>query len=242
MANKSNTKEFVDKASFIHNYKFDYSLVIYINNSTKVKIICPIHGIFKQSPGSHLNGNGCPMCSKNKKFSTEDFIKKAIEVHGDRYDYSLVIYFNAFKKVKIICKEHGVFEQLPTNHLSGKNGCPICCSSKGEEKIRNWLMENKFLFIEQHRFKDCKNKLSLSFDFYLPKLNICIEYDGIQHFKPISYFGGEEKLLFAQKSDKIKTKYCKDNKIKLIRIKYLDFKKIETKLNQYLKENIKKWK
>ena len=147
------------------------------------------------------------------------FIEKAKKVHSDRYDYSLVDYSGFNKKVKIICHIHGEFEQTPQNHLKGQN-CPICKESKGEYKIRELLDNNQIKFIPQYKFDNCKNILPLPFDFYLPDYNICIEYNGIQHYKPIEHFGGKERFILQQKCDKIKFDYCEINKINLIIIKY----------------------
>jgi len=88
--------------------------------------------------------------------------------------------------------------------------------------------------LKEYKFDNCKNKNPLPFDFYLPEHNICIEFDGEQHFKSISYFGGEKGFKNTQKNDLIKTSYCKENNIKLIRINYLEFKKIEEILNKNL--------
>lgn len=119
-------KNFIEKAKQIHGNKYDYSLVDYKNNSTKVKIICPVHGIFEQEPRVHINNkSGCPECGGTKKSNTEDFIKKARKVHGDKYDYSKVKYKNARTHVTIICPKHGEFSITPDNHLRGK-GCAKC--------------------------------------------------------------------------------------------------------------------
>lgn len=98
--------EFIKRAEIIHGNKFDYSLTKYINQKTKVKIICPTHGEFNQNTYEHLNGSGCPNCiGKNK--TTEYFIKESIKIHGNKYDYKLVNYINSNIKVKIICPIHG---------------------------------------------------------------------------------------------------------------------------------------
>ncbi len=118
----------IDKFINIHGYRFDYSLVEYININTKVKIICKEHGIFEQSPSTHINGNGCAKCGGICKSNTVEFINKAITKRGNQYDYSLVEYINAITCVKIICKEHGIFQQTPNAHLSGR-GCPSCAKT-----------------------------------------------------------------------------------------------------------------
>jgi len=126
---KPNTKEFIKKAKKVHGNKFDYSLVKYEDNKTKVKIICPVHGIFNQSPNSHItNKSSCPKCNIIN-LTTEEFIETATQIHGNKYDYSLVEYENAHKKVKIICKKHGVFEQVAYSHLN-KRGCIKCSDEK----------------------------------------------------------------------------------------------------------------
>ena len=126
MAKQSNKEDFISKARAIHGDKYDYSLVQYKNCKTNVKIICPIHGVFEQTPDKHINAKqGCPVCSGNMKKTTEQFITEAKQVHGDKYDYSKVNYINRETNVTIICPEHGEFEQLPSNHLKGE-GCPYC--------------------------------------------------------------------------------------------------------------------
>ena len=127
------TEEFIKKAKEKHGNKYDYSKVKYINNHKKVIIRCIEHGEFKQTPGSHLNYNGCPTCgnilnAKKRSLTTEEFIKKAKEKHGNKYDYSKVKYINNHKKVIIRCIEHGEFKQTPGSHLSGC-GCPTCYGS-----------------------------------------------------------------------------------------------------------------
>lgn len=157
---KLTNKEIIKKFHEHHGNKYDYSLVNYKNLKTKIKIICPIHGIFEQTPDSHKS-KGCPLCSK---IDTNDFINNAILVHVDKYDYKHVNYISAKTKIKIICNKHGIFEQTPNNHLSGK-GCPRCFDSKGENLIRNFLESNNIKYINQKTFKDCKYKKSLRFDF-----------------------------------------------------------------------------
>jgi hypothetical protein len=216
----------ISKFNIIHNNKYDYSLINYKNTNTPIDIICEKHGIFKQTPKTHLNGHGCRKCynektSKKLLDDKETFISKASKYHGNKYDYSFVQYVNSHTKVKIRCSVHGIFEQLPYVHIQS-SGCPICKESKGEKIIRNFLDENKIMYIRQKTFKDCKYKYLLLFDFYLPDYNICIEFDGEQHFKIKDFFGGEKGFKDIQLRDHIKNDYCKNNKIKLIRIKYND--------------------
>lgn len=138
---KKGLEEFIKEANYIHNNKYDYSKVEYINSQTKVCIICPQHGEFWQTPSIHLRTSGCPKCvqekkSISKKLTTEDFLIRAKKTHGDKYDYSKVNYTGCFEKIKIICKEHGEFEQAPYMHLLWQ-GCPKCGNinkNKGREK------------------------------------------------------------------------------------------------------------
>ncbi len=128
------TEKFVKRAREVHGDTYDYSLVEYVNNYTKVKIICREHKVFEQVPASHIKGRGCPACGGKSKQTTEQFVKKAREVHGDTYDYNLVDYVSIFTKVKIFCKEHGEFEQLPVNHINHGSGCPFCGSIEQGKK------------------------------------------------------------------------------------------------------------
>ena len=111
--------------SEIHGDRYDYSLIDYVNSQKKIKIICREHGVFEQKPNAHISGKGCNKCGGSFLRSKEEIITKFKEVHGNRYDYSLVDYINSNKKVKIICSEHGIFEQLVSNHFKGNN-CPDC--------------------------------------------------------------------------------------------------------------------
>lgn len=151
MAKKLTLKDFVDKARKVHGDKYDYSSLIYVNNSTKINIVCRKHGFFTQLPSSHLMGNGCPKCAneergKNKSSSKDNFIQKAKKVHNNKYDYSKVNYVNNQTKVCIVCPEHGEFWQRPNNHLNGQ-GCPIC--SKLNKKNKN--KSNTTDFIEKSK-------------------------------------------------------------------------------------------
>jgi hypothetical protein len=225
MPQKLTTERFIEKAKEVHGNKYNYSKVEYIFSQKKVTIICSIHGEFEQRPNDHLMGKGCYLCGKisssNKNSSTlEEFISKAKEIHISKYDYSLVKYINTQTKVKIICPVHGIFHQTPHKHLSG-NGCPKCSSSKGENRIRSYLIQNNILFEEQKRFKNCKNKLPLPFDFYLHRYNTLIEYDGELHFNKSRRKNSNEKFQKTIKHDKIKNNYCAENGINLIRVSYL---------------------
>jgi len=215
---KLTLNEFILKSNIIHGNKYNYSKSNYKNTKTKVIIGCPIHGDFEQTPNSHLSGSGCVKCSiEQSKLTLNEFILKSNIVHDNKYEYTT--YINSRTKTKIICPVHGIFEQTPSNHIQG-SGCPICQESKGEMTIKLYLDENNIEYDRQKKFTDCLNNRHLSFDFYIPDYNLCIEYDGIQHFEPIDYFGGYDYFYKIKKRDKIKDDYCKNNKIRLVRIKY----------------------
>ena len=217
---KLTTEEFIKKAKIIHGDKYDYSNSTYINAKSKIKIICPEHGVFEQQANSHINQkSGCSKCSLKYSYNNDEFIEKAKEIHGDKYNYNKINYINNYTKIEIECPIHGVFNQIPTNHLSGK-GCEICSIPKNEVVIKNLLDKNNIKYYHQYTFEDCKNVKLLPFDFYLPELNICIEYNGKQHYEPIEFFGGDEGFNKQQKRDKLKVKFCNENNIKLLIIAY----------------------
>jgi hypothetical protein len=229
------TIEFIEKAKIVHGDKYNYSLVDYKKSNKKIKIICPKHSVFEQTPNSHISAkNGCSKCSGKSKITTKSLIRRAKEIHGNKYDYSLISNIkNNTTKVKIICLEHEEFMQTPDAHLNQKQGCPHCKDSKGERDINSFLKKNKILFIKQKTFDTCINPKTgrkLKFDFYLPSHNLCIEFDGQQHFKPIKRFGGEIGYNLTIYRDSIKNAFCKKNEIKLLRIKFNE--KIINKLNK----------
>jgi hypothetical protein len=135
---KLSKEEFIEKAKKVHENKYDYSKVNYVNNHTKVIIICKVHGEFLQCPRDHLNGCGCKECfSEDRKLSKEEFIEKAKKVHGNKYNYSKIEYINSYTKIIMICPKHGEFLQKPSNHLNGQ-GCRYCHSCVSDIS-QSWL-------------------------------------------------------------------------------------------------------
>lgn len=229
-------EEFIALAKEVHGNKYDYSLTEYKGSDNKVTIICKEHGKWKQFASSHLKGHNCPRCSGNSGLTKEEFVEKAIKKHGEIYNYDKVNYVNAHQKIKIECAVHGFFKQAPTDHIySNGKGCPKCKETTGERKIRLYLESQGINYKYQKRFKDCNHKTTLPFDFYLPDSKTLIEFDGIQHFEPVSIWGGEKALKSQQKRDEIKNEFALDNNYKLIRINYLELKKIEYILNSEIK-------
>ena len=205
-------EEWVVLANEVHNGKYDYSKVDYVNNKIKVRIICPEHGEFWQQAKSHINGNGCPKCSECYVPTTEEWIASARKVHGNKYEYAKVNYVNSKKKVCIICPKHGEFWQAPYNHAQGQC-CPKCNLSNLERSVMNYLDEHGITYDYQKRF-DWLGRQSL--DFYLPDYKVGIECQGLQHFEEIDYFGGKEGLNECKKRDKRKFKKCQKNGIKVL--------------------------
>ena len=241
-------KKFIDKSNKIHGEgTYDYSKIKFVDCYTDVNIICHNHDTpyeFPQAPYHHLEGHGCPKCKFEKladlyKLTKEEFIENANKIHGvGTYDYSQVKYVNYQTEVIIICPKHGEFPQTPNTHIHGKSGCPKCKNNyKGEIIIRKFLTENKINFEEQKKFEDCKDIRCLPFDFYIPKYNLCIEHDRIQHFKPTKRSNkmtdeeSKENLKYIQNHDQIKNNYCEQKGINLLRIRY--DKNVKEKLAEY---------
>lgn len=211
-------EDFVKKAKERHGNKYSYENVEYINSVTHVNVTCPNHGDFKVQPKNHLYSDGCRQCGY-KRSNLEDFIKKAKEIHGDKYDYTKSVFTGYNKKINILCKHHGEFNQNANNHTQG-SGCPSCKMSKGEERITEILKNAGIKYEQQKKFKGCVNKISLRFDFFLPDLNTVIEFHGKQHYMAVDYFGGEEGFRLRKKRDQIKKNWCEKNNITYIEIPY----------------------
>ena len=154
---KLTTEEFIKKAREVHGDKYDYSKVEYVNTRTQVRIVCPEHGEFWQTPQKHLAGQGCEKCfraSLTKRYSlgTDKFIEKANLVHKGFYDYSVVEYVNSHTHVQIICPIHGAFPQEPASHLRG-HGCPFCADVENGKKKRKWTYESCYEEAKKYKTK-----------------------------------------------------------------------------------------
>lgn len=208
---------FIEKAKIVHNGKYDYSKVEYTRKHDKVCIICPEHGEFWQTANNHLRGYGCKFCSnRSYKYSQEEFISICNEIFPDMYDYSKTIYKTNKDKVIVTCKKHGDFE-IRADHLLQGVGCKKCKSSHLENAVRAFLIRNKIPYEEQKTFEWLRTeKKKMQYDFYLPKENIAIECQGIQHFEPVEIFGGENDFQETVKRDKIKEKLSKENGVKIL--------------------------
>lgn len=231
-----NQEDFLRKCRDRHGDKYDYSLVEYTGSQNKVKII--FEGkVYEQKAGAHIHSSGMIERVILKK-TTKQFIKEANEIHNFRYDYSKVEYANNQSKVIIGCAIHGDFEQVSSSHLSGA-GCPHCSESKGEKKISKFLDLNEIEYIRQKKFDGCVGvRYRLPFDFYLPEYRTAIEFDGKQHYEPMEFFGGLESYNRLKVNDKIKSDYCEDNYIDLIRIRYDQIDRVFDILKESLKNKV----
>lgn len=193
------------------------------NLNVKIKhITC--NSIYDVMPLNFLKGDRCPnerylRVSQTQRMGQETFKKKVSILTGDEYS---VIGNYRTARLKILMKHNKcgrTWEITPDSFLRGHR-CPHCIESQGEHNIFLFLSKKHIDFISQYKFKDCKYKFLLPFDFYIPSKNMCIEYDGIQHFEPVKHFGGEKRFKVRKIRDRIKNKYCKTHGIKLLRIKY----------------------
>ena len=184
---KSTALEFIEKALIIHGDKYGYDAVEYLNNKYPVRIWCNIHNeYFEQTPNSHLKGNGCPKCGDDRTknsilLSTDTFLKRAFEVHGDLYDYSKSEYLGAEKPIIITCKIHGDFVTRARVHIRGA-GCPICLNESFSLRYR----DSKEQFIEKARaIHGDKYDYSLSeYKNQATKIAIVCKIHGIFYQKP----------------------------------------------------------
>ena len=213
-------EEFIQRAKLTHGDNYSYAKVSYTGIGDKVEILCRKHGSFFQIAYDHLQGKGCKLCRNellSERFShtTERFIEKAKAIHGDRYDYSKVVYVNDRTKVIITCREHGEFLQVPRGHLSFK-GCSKCSSSIGERCLELIFIKNKIKYTPQYKLPF----YNFEYDFYLPDYNLFIEFHGVQHYRPISYFGGGLGFAETKRRDLHKVELAKIYKISFLEISY----------------------
>ena len=244
--------KFYDKEDFQEDIKETGFIVSgeYINDSTKIKLICPEGHEFEATPNKIKQGRGCPFCKGEKLRrhflkSTEQFkkdlekVNPSLELKGE--------YNGSHEEVSYKCKvcgrtSHGVADKLLQREL----GCRFCNASIGEQIITVTLENMKVNFEVEYSFDDCKNINKLRFDFYLPDYNLCIEFQGEQHFRPVDFSytptqeskeKAEEIFKKNQERDEIKRDYCKNNNIKLLEISYKQMDDIETILKENLNNN-----
>ena len=242
-ANEKRNKNFkntdVDiKDMLIKIYKNQNNIEIndinYNNNRSNINLWCKKHGLLQLQYGRAIGGQGCKYCNEENRLEKEkeNFIKQSNILWNSMFDYSEVEYKGINKKVKLIYNNREYY-QTPYNHL--KMFSPLKNRSNGELIIENILLKKKIYFIREKTFVNLRHKKLLRFDFYLPNSNICIEFDGIQHYNPPNRWGGFNRLLYYNMLDKLKNEYCFNNNIKLIRIPYKDVSNIEKIIDEDVK-------
>lgn len=228
-------EEFIEKAKMVHGDKFDYSKTEYVGANTLVTVICKACGReIQQAAYNHLHGRGCKYCNHAAKLDTDEVISRFRKIHGEKYDYSQMDYVKDRTKVKIICPKHGEFWQTPRQHWRG-DGCPKCRESRGEKIIRAFLEREKIGFERNKTYPDLIDRSNLSYDFFIPKLNLLIEFNGAQHYEYKKDFHKDEHDFHLQRHhDWLKRKYARKNNIELLVISYKRIKKLDTILEEEL--------
>lgn len=239
-------KKWKEYCSKKHHNKYNYDLINGIKwMDEKLPIICPHHGIFYQSAEAHML-YGCEKCARkytgeNSRISQKEFEERANKIYNGAYEYGK--YKGMHDKMEIICKEHGIFYQTPSNHLKGC-GCPYCASSSGESHIKNILNDLNLIYKAQYRIngkylKNCREFVLLDFVVKFHDHYYVIEYNGIQHYEYVPFFHTSEldfeKQLYR---DACLEDFCKAKNYTLLVFNYLQTKEeIREKLYEIFKEN-----
>jgi len=247
---RGTAEQFIKKARKIHGDYFDYSKVVYKNNSTKITITCPVHGDIRILPDNHISRqSGCRKCldvanASRQRMSLDEFVRRAREMHGSQFDYSDINYKNRDTKITIICKDHGPVTVHPRSHLSGNNGCPNCFEKSKAENVLFEFLYNRFsdyntIFRNTRPIKNIQGTSRLELDIIFVEAACAIEYNGDQHYNKDSYFnkiGTSKTSIFDR--DEYKRQWCKERNIKLIEIPYWEFSMSHTKQqrDEYLED------
>lgn len=211
----------------------DYEFLEYDEKTRKFRLFCHVkdkdgneHGEFWQTLNNHFHKTcpqGCPKCGRestidSKRYDTETFKELVNKIHINKdgsplFDLSLVNYIDSKTKVDIICKKHGVFKIAPYNLLQGQ-GCPICKQSKLEAICRRYFLKNGIEFESEKTFDWLIYKRNMKIDFYLPKYNVAIECQGLQHFNAEGWCA-EDSFVQIIERDKLKKQLCEEHGIKM---------------------------
>jgi hypothetical protein len=206
----------------------------YVNNTLKLNFICKIcSSIFYCNWNGIKDNQGCPYCCGRKVNDTNSLANKYPFLLKE-WDYNKNLNITPFeitpgsgKKVWWICSKGHSWNSVVGSRTKQNTGCPRCNISKGELKISKLLNNLNLYYIKEYRFIDCKNIACLPFDFYLPEYNLCIEYQGEQHYHSFDFFGGKKALKELKKRDRIKKKYCKNNNINFLEISYKNYNSLD---------------
>lgn len=214
----------------------------YTGMNNPIEVECKIHNItFKRSPKTMMKGsNSCPMCKG--ELASETQLKPEelfIQELKDRHEGAIVAedkYKGTHKVIDFRCKICDTVFSTEPNAVLRISGCPTCAEPRGERTIRDYLEINNIQYEPQKRFEECRYIRPLVFDYFLPEYNMLIEYDGMQHYKPIQYFGGEEAFIEQQERDNIKNEFARETGKVLLRIPYtVTGDNIDKELNKVLK-------
>lgn len=242
---KRSPEQIIQQFNEKHLGKYTYpNFINYIDQNQSIDIICPEHGLFTQQIIHHNNGSGCLKCH-DRSFNRKDLdyhVNLIPSVISKHFKYLDIIFKDGQSYLKLICTRCNEEDLRETYKCKQHDTCKNCnrieIESKGIRKIKNILSNSNISYTSEKTFNDCINpqtNYKLRFDIFIESLNLCIEFDGPQHFKAAALFGGEEELIKTKFRDNIKNEYCKINNINLIRISYKD-KNIEEILNERLKE------
>lgn len=236
---KTTQAEFESKLKEATGNQFEV-IGTYVTNNVKIALKCNICGnIIYKMPCKVTNKTpeGCYICNgKNRWKNTEYFKAEVAERFGDEF----TILGDYEKARKPLLARHNVCNKeylvAPGNLLGGK-GCPICARqhSKYVREVETILDDMSVYYVREKRFQDCKDARPLPFDFYLPAYNICIEVDGEQHY--VGWYHDATNLEYIAAHDQIKTAYCEDRNIRLIRLPYFELKNFKAILVKELHTN-----
>lgn len=211
--------------------KEEYEVIEYDQISAPIWVIHKNCGNkFKMGGYKFLNGLGCPKCYGVNSKSTEIIKSEVKKIWGNDFEV-LGEYTLDRAKIKVKHKCGYIYDVRPSSLLSG-NGCIKCQESKGERAVSKCLDSMNIRYEIEHKFDDCKYRNKLPFDFYIPEYNLCIEYQGEQHYMVVNYRGGNKKFNENQIRDNIKREYCRHNNIELLEIPYWDYDNVEKILHK----------
>ncbi len=209
----------------------------YINSKEKLQIKCGrCNHLFNMDFTHYQRGRRCSLCgvasAQKIRRHDQDYIKAKISYFGDTL---LDEYYNHKTKMTVKCGACSNIYKITYNDYRRGSRCLCYTMSRGERYITNYLNHRNIEFSAQKKFENCKNCRKLPFDFYVEKYNLLIEFDGIQHFKPVGPFGGGDGFVYTQGNDTIKNNYVLNtSNIFLLRISYNDLYRIEEILDKYL--------
>lgn len=231
---KKSKEQFIKESLEVWGDRFDYSECEYVNANSKIRFFDKVNNRHVEQVASlHIQG------FEPKKMDEDSFIIESELVSDYKYGYANCVYKNKTQKISLNCPIHGEFEVRPFDHLNYGVECERCEDGIGKKYISRFLDRHKISHYKEYKFSDCRNNSPLPFDFYIPSMRTCIEFDGIQHFQPSEFFGGVETFEKLKRNDGIKSDYCEENYINLIRIRHDQLNKVEEILWRNLGERIK---